>query len=140
MGYFHFSVGGLYVVDWIECNQLIPQMGIIGIIYIRGVVEGTLLGSIAGLGFKFAFVKDDGREGGDDGGVYLGLHCFDVHEGKFETDGRGLEVELWIPPLWLAMCTISGQIFQLLAAIAAMSGVYLSIFHCMANYGKQLWQ
>ena len=66
------------------------------------------------------------------------LYCFDVHGGEFQTVGRGLEVKLWIPPLWLAMCTISGQIFQLLATIAAMSGVYLSIFRCMANYGKTI--
>ena len=32
------------------------------------------MGSITGLGFEFAFVEDDGREGANDGGVYLGLH------------------------------------------------------------------
>ena len=30
---------------------------------------GALLGSVAGLGFESMFVKDDGREGVDGGGV-----------------------------------------------------------------------
>ena len=34
-----------------------------------GYVGGTLLGSIAKLGFKFAFVKDDGKEAANGSGV-----------------------------------------------------------------------
>lgn len=34
-----------------------------------GIVGGTLLGSIAKLGFKFAFVKDDGKEAANGSGV-----------------------------------------------------------------------
>jgi hypothetical protein len=44
--------------------------------------------------FKFVFVEDDGREGADDNGVYLGLHCFDVFRWELKQSLRVLRVEV----------------------------------------------
>lgn len=35
----------------------------------RGIVRGPLLGRVGGLGFKFAFIEDDGKVGTNDSSV-----------------------------------------------------------------------
>lgn len=83
----HFTRGllppfcsGLYVNDWIKCNQSNPPYGEDRSIFVgkrEGVMGGALQGSIVGLGVESGFVKDGI-------GMKLGLHCFDVHEWEFE--------------------------------------------------------
>lgn len=60
---------------------------------------GGTLGSIASLGYKILFVKDDDGYGGDGNGVLLGLHCFDMHGGRFEMIGKGFEGGVMNPSL-----------------------------------------
>lgn len=51
-------------------------------------------------------------------------------EGRLKQPGRVLRVDMCTPPHSPAVRTMSGQICQLLAAMTAMSGVYLSFFCC----------